>query len=293
MQMTNYILVPLALLAAPLIGGLLMGIDRKLTARIQGRVGPPVLQPFFDVLKLLSKKPLALNRVQVTYAYLHLAFMMVVVVLLATGQDMLMILFAHAFSTISLVLGGMCVRSPYSRIGSQRKIMQMLAYEPILVLLVVGVYLINGNSFLASNVVAAGSGYPLLAQLPLVFLAFLMVVAIKTDKSPFDVSTSHHAHQELVKGVTLEYSGPYLAVIELTHMYEIAVLFTIVVMFWATNIGIGLALAAGAFAFIIVLDNAFARLHSIWMLRYMWTVPTILALSNIVWLYFRQTPAVQ
>jgi len=292
-MMNPYIAVPLALLVAPLIGGLLMGIDRKLTARIQGRMGPPVLQPFFDVLKLLCKTPLALNRVQIIYAYLHLAFMMVVVVLLAMGQDMLMILFAHAFSTIALVLGGMCVRSPYSRIGSQRKIMQMLAYEPILVLLVVGVYLINGNSFMAKDIVTAGGAHPLLSQLPLVFLAFLMVVAIKTDKSPFDIATSHHAHQELVKGVTLEYSGPYLALIELTHMYEMAVLFTVVAMFWATSIGVGLTLAAAAFVFIIVLDNAFARLHSIWMLRYMWTVPTILALSNIVWLYFRQTPAIQ
>ena len=284
--MSPYITVPLALIAAPLIGGLLMGIDRKLTARIQGRVGPPVLQPFFDVLKLLSKSPMALNRVQVFYAYLHLAFMLVVVTLLAMGQDMLMILFAHAFSTIALVLGGMCVRSPYSRIGSARKIMQILAYEPILVLLVVGVYLIQPHSFLAGSVLAADQ--PLLLELPLIFLAFLMVVAIKLEKSPFDVASSHHAHQELVKGVTLEYSGPYLAVIEFTHMIEKCVLFFVITMFWATNLAAGLCLAAGAFGFMIVLDNAFARLHSMWMVRTMWTVPMMLAVANVVWLYFKQ-----
>jgi len=284
--MTPYITVPLALIAAPLIGGLLMGIDRKLTARVQGRVGPPVLQPFFDVLKLLSKSPLALNRVQVFYAYLHLAFMLVVVTLLAMGQDMLMILFAHAFSTIALVLGGLCVRSPYSRIGSGRKIMQILAYEPILVLLVVGIYLIQPHSFMAGSVLEAEQ--PLVMQLPLVFLAFLMVVAIKLDKSPFDVASSHHAHQELIKGVTLEYSGPYLAVIECTHMIEKAVLFFVIAMFWATNIAAGLCLAAGAFLLLIVLDNAFARLHTRWMVRMMWSLPMVAAVANVVWLYFKK-----
>ena len=48
--------IALLLLAAPLIGGLLTGLDRKLTARLQGRMGPPVLQPFFDLLKLCSKE---------------------------------------------------------------------------------------------------------------------------------------------------------------------------------------------------------------------------------------------
>jgi len=284
--MSPYITVPIALLAAPLIGGLLMGIDRKLTARIQGRIGPPVLQPFFDVLKLLSKSPIALNRVQIVYAYLHLAFMLVVVTMLSLGQDMLMILFAHAFSTIALVLGGLCVRSPYSRIGSQRKIMQILAYEPILVLLVVGIYLIEPRSFMAASVLEAAR--PLVTQLPLVFLAFLMVVAIKLDKSPFDVASSHHGHQELIKGVTLEYSGPYLAVIELTHMIEIAVLFGVIAMFWATNLAAGLGLAAGAFVLMIILDNAFARLHTRWMVRTMWSIPMMLAVANVIWLYYKR-----
>jgi len=285
--MSPYITVPLALIAAPLIGGLLMGIDRKLTARIQGRVGPPVLQPFYDVLKLLAKAPIALNRVQIFYAYLHLAFMLVVVTLLALGQDMLMILFAHAFSSVALVLGGMCVRSPYSRIGSHRKILQILAYEPILVLLVVGIYLVAPHSFMASSVLETGR--PLVTQLPLIFLAFLMAVAIKLDKSPFDVSSSHHGHQELIKGVTLEYSGPYLAVIEITHMVEVALLFGVIAMFWATNIAAGLSLAAGAFVFMIVLDNAFARLHPMWMVRYMWSIPMMLAVANVIWLYYRKS----
>ena len=158
--------------------------------------------------------------------------------------------------------------------------MQMFAYEPVLILLIVGVYLITG-SFQASSV----AQQPLLVKLPLVFLTFLMAAAIKLEKSPFDIATSHHAHQELVKGITIEYAGPYLALIEITHFYEIFIVFAVVASFWATSPAIGVAIAAAGFLALIVVDNVFARLTPMWMLRYMWTVPLTLALSNIIWLY--------
>lgn len=278
-----------AVAAAPLAGALIAGVDRKLTARMQGRIGPPILQPFYDVIKLFGKSPIALNKMQILYAYFHLAFMIVVVALLAMGQDMLLILFVHAFSTVALILGGMSVRSPYSRIGSQRKIVQMLAYEPVLILMVVAMYFTD-RSFLARDLVnsAAATG-PLLARLPLTFIALLMAVAIKLEKSPFDLSSSHHAHQEIVKGITLEYSGPYLAVIEIAHFYETAFLFAIVAAFWLTSIPIGLAIAAGVFLVMIIVDNVFARLTVSWMLKYMWTVGVGLALANILWLHVGRT----
>lgn len=281
-DLTRILTVVAALVIAPIGGALLTGVDRKITARVHGRIGPPIIQPFYDVLKLFSKNAVVLNRFQVLYVYLHLAFMLLVVVLLATGQDILMALFAHAFSTISLALGGMSVRSPYSRIGSQRKIMQMLAYEPILVLMVVGMYMTSG-SFLASDIVAVHK--PLLLSLPLIFAAFLAAVLIKLEKSPFDVASSHHAHQELVKGVTLEFAGPYLGIIEITHFIEIFVLFAVIAAFWATNIWAGIGIAAACFIGQIFVDNAFARLTSGWMVKFMWTGPLLMALGNIIWLY--------
>ena len=280
---------PPALLAwltvlAPVWGALLSGIDRKLTARAQGRVGPPILQPIYDTIKLFRKTPIVVNRIQIVYAYLHLGFMILAFLLLALGQDSLMFLFVFAFSTLSLVLGGMCVRSPYSRIGSQREILLMVAYEPILILLMIGIYLANGSFLLGSPFVAAR---PLLTTLPLLFIAFLVVMAIKLQKSPFDIATSHHAHQELVKGLTLEYAGPYLALIEVAHFYEIAILFYFVMLFWASNLAIGFGLGCASFFLMILVDNAFARLTTMWVFRFMWTGALLLALTNILWLYFR------
>jgi len=241
-----------------------------------------VIQPFYDIIKLFSKQPIALHKLQILYAFLHLVFMMLVVVLLAMGQDLLMILFAHAFSTICLVLGGMSVRSPYSRIGSMRKIMQMLAYEPILILIIVAIYL-QTDSFLASSVMDMTK--PMLWSMPLLFLAFLCAVAIKLNKSPFDVSTSHHAHQELIKGITVEYAGPYLGIIEIAHFYETAILFFIIMVFWQTNLYIGFGLETLAFVAILILDNTFSRLTTTWMLKYMWSIPLFLSIANIIWLW--------
>ena len=272
----------LALLLGPLAGGLIMGLDRKISARMQGRMGPPLLQPFYDIFKLLGKEPFVLHRPQILYTMLHLVFMMVTVVLLVTGQDLLMILLIHAFSSISLVLGGMSVRSPYSWIGSQRKIMQILAYEPILILLILGIYLRDG-SFLGANVLT--NKEPLIVSMPLLFLAFVCALAIEFGKSPFDVSSSHHAHQEIIRGVYQEYAGPFFCLTEIAHYYELAIGFGLVMAFWHTSLLCGFLLETAVFFFLLVLDNAFSRLSTKWMVGYMWTVPLSLALANLIWLW--------
>ena len=277
-----YVYAALVMILAPLAGALLMGIDRVVTARMQGRMGPPLLQPFYDTFKLFGKEPIALHRPQIMYAMLHLVFMMLALLLLAQGNDLLMVLFVQAFSVICLVLGGMSVRSPYSWIGSQRKILQMLALEPILLVMILAINL-RDNSFLGSEVLK--NPQPLLLSMPLLFIAFLFVIGIELEKSPFDLASSHHAHQEIVKGITLEYSGPFLGLIEIAHFYEVAFFFWLMWAFWHTNFWIGGALALGGFLFLMVMDNAFPRLTTTWMLRFMWTVPLTLALANLIWLW--------
>ncbi len=278
----KYVLTLAALLLAPIAGGLVMGLDRVLTARMQGRIGPPLLQPFYDLFKLFGKEPIVLHRPQILYAVLHLAFMLLTLIMLTLGQDLLMVLLIHAFSSICLILGAMSVRSPYSWIGSQRKILQILAYEPLLLVLILAIYLRDG-SFLGSEVMKGS--VPLLVSMPLLFLGFVCVLAIEMNKSPFDVSTSHHAHQEIVKGVTLEYSGPFLGILEVAHFYEVAIFFGLVMCFWHTNLWIGFGLESVVFVFILVVDNAFSRLTPGWMLRYMWLIPLTLGLANLIWLW--------
>ena len=275
--------IALLLLAAPLIGGLLTGLDRKLTARLQGRMGPPVLQPFFDLLKLCSKEATCQSRLQVLYAYMYLGMIVMTLTLLVTGQDLLMAVFIHAFGSIALVLGAQSVASPYSRIGAQRRIMQILAYEPVFVLLVIGLHRITG-SFMASSVPMLRA--PMLFHLPLVCAAFFFCLLIKMEKSPFDIATSHHAHQELVKGITVEYSGPLLAVLEIAHYYEVFMLFAVIAFFWSTSVVPGLLLAAVYFFAQCVADTSTARLVPLRVVSFMWSFPVLLAITNVLWLYF-------
>ena len=182
--MTNNVIISLiAVIAAPIIGGLLDGFDRRITARLQNRFGPPILQPFYDFFKLLGKEKMVVNQTQMVYVLAHLFFAIASLLLLVLKQDLLVLLFVLAFSSISLIMGAMSVNSPYSKIGAQRELIQMLAYEPVLILMVVGVYLTT-KSFMISSIFEYE--YPLLYKLPLVFFALLYVLTIKLRKSPLD-----------------------------------------------------------------------------------------------------------
>lgn len=276
--MRELVIILLVLFAAPVLGGLLSGIDRIITARMQGRVGPPVLQPFYDVFKLLGKERFLVNQRQVLWAIGYLALIITSLAMLCLGSDLLVIVFVMAFAAICFVLGGLSTKSPYSHIGSQRELLQMLSYEPVLILLAIGVFMQN-QSFLVKDIFTRSE--PLLFSLPLVFIAVLLILTIKMRKSPFDLSTCHHAHQELVQGITTEYSGPYLALIELTHWYELVLVLGLVVLFWAQPVWAGLLLALAAFFVELVIDNICARMTWSWMVKLTWSVGIILCLVNL------------
>ena len=272
-----------AIVAVPLVGGLLYGIDRKLSARLQGRIGPPIIQPFWDVVKLLSKDLIVTTRAQSVFIWGYLLFTVSAVILFALGQDLLLIGFVLSFGGVCFIVGGFSTKSPYAVIGSQRELLQMLAYEPVLILTAVAIFMVNGG-FTVSTVVA--SGRPMLPSLPLVFAALVVALLVKMRKSPFDLAaSSHHAHQELVRGILTEYSGPHLALIEITHWYEVVLILALIGLFWATSLWLGLLLAVAAFLFAIVVDSISARLTWSWMLRSAWTVGVGLAATNIAVLY--------
>ncbi|RCX12353.1 formate hydrogenlyase subunit 4 [Anaerobacterium chartisolvens] len=274
----------IAIIAAPVIGGLLTGIDRKVSARMQNRYGPPLLQPFYDFFKLLGKESITVNQTQMVYVLGHLFFAVASIVMLVLKSDLLMLIFILAFSGISLIIGAMSVRSPYSKIGAQREILQMMAYEPVLLLMVVGIYLTT-KSFMIQSIFDHGT--PLIYSLPLVFMAFLYVLTIKLRKSPFDFSTSHHGHQELIKGLTTEFSGIQLAIIELTHWYDLVLLLGMIALFFANPIWVGILIALGSFFLEMVIDNISARMTWKWMLKATWLIGIGAAATNIIWLYLK------
>jgi ech hydrogenase subunit B len=280
--MNDILTIILVLIGAPILGCLASGIDRKLTARLQGRVGPPLLQPYYDVKKLLSKDNMVVNPSQNFYVIVYLVFIVLSLLMLVFKQDFLMIIFVYTVASVALIVGGMSTGSPYARVGSSREIMAILSYEPVLILYALAIYLLTGT-FKLSALLDKSS--PLLMYTPLIFIAMIVVLNIKLKKSPFDYSTSHHGHQELVKGMTTEYGGPGFATIEIAHFYEYVFLTGLIFLFWASTPVIGVLIGIIAYLLVIVIDNITARVYWQWMLKLSWTVLLVISIVNIAFLY--------
>ena len=289
MSLGNEIIIGiLVIILAPLLGGLIAGVDRKITARFQSRRGPTVFQPYWDVIKLLGKERFVVNSLQNIYVLASLAFAVAALLMLVFKQDLLMLVFVLAFSTVSLIVGAMCVRSPYSKIGAQREIIQILAYEPVIILMAIGMYLISG-SFSISEILDYQQNFmtPLFYHLPLLFISFIFILTIKLRKSPFDFSMSHHGHQELIKGLTTEFSGIQLALIEITHWIETVLYLGLIMLFFGNSWFLGLIIAVVCYFIEIVIDNVSARTTWPWMLKVSYSIGFGLAITNIIWIYLR------
>ena len=157
-----------------------------------------------------------------------------------------------------------------------------MSYEPMVLLTAVGFYLAK-DSFNVKDIVIGN--VPPIVYLPGVFLGFVFILTIKLRKSPFDLSASHHAHQELVKGITTEFSGKTLAIVEIAHWYEDVLLYGFVYIFFRFNnpMSILLALAMCVVVYIveILIDNTFSRVKWQALLSSSWIVSGTIGFVNI------------
>ncbi|OPY12844.1 MAG: Hydrogenase-4 component C [Syntrophus sp. PtaB.Bin001] len=267
------------LVLVPIVGGFLAGVDRKLSARLQGRYGPPLRQPFFDVMKLFQKERIVVNKFQNFSIVLFFLFTLFSGALFFAGADLLLTVFSLALAGTFFVLGGFAVGSPYSHVGAERELIQMVAYEPMVILVAVGMYQVTG-SFKVAEIVQYQK--PLILYLPGVFAGFLYILTIKFRKSPFDLSLSHHTHQEIVRGITTEFSGPTLALIEITHWYENVLLLGMVYLFFGFNPWLALGASVATYLFEILIDMNYSRFK--WQLVFAssWIFTAVSGVSNII-----------
>ncbi len=267
----------------PVIGGLLAGFDRKITARLQGRRGPSILQPFYDLFKLFRKQAVIVNSMQGFLICGFFVFIVFTGALFFWGGDLLLVFFSLTLAGIFFMMSACSANSPFSAMGAQRELMQTMAYEPMVLLSAIGFYVCNG-SFAISDI--ARAHFPAILYLPGVFIGFVYILTIKFRKSPFDISTSHHAHQEMVKGITTELSGPVLALVELAHWYENVFLLGVLALFfvsssWWTWI-VAVVMCIVCYFFEILIDNTFARVKWQEMLKTAWIVTLVAGAVNIM-----------
>lgn len=279
----------LYLLLAPILGGLLSGCDRIISARMQRRKGPPLLQPFYDFLKLWGKQPIAVNKAEGFYIFGFLLFVLLTGTIFFAQGDILLVVFTLTMASVCLIIAAYAVDSPYSQIGAERELVQTMAYEPMLLMVALGFYLASGSFSVGDILTGAHMN---ILRMPGIFLGLCFILLIKFRKSPFDISMSHEAHQELIGGLKTEISGRTLAVVEITHWYENVFLFGLVLLFFASDTWwtwlLGLAICEIVFFAEILIDNCCARIKWERMLASTWLVGLMAGFLNIAFLmYFK------
>ena len=261
------------LVLGAVLGCLISGVDRIITARMQSRVGPPLLQPYYDVRKLFSKEDRSLNSFQAYYLVVALVMVVLAGAFFFAGGNLLLIIFLVTLSTLFFVVAAYSTRSPYAEVGAGREIIQVLAYEPMIILMAIFFFLAS-KSFDVAVVMELET--PLIVHIPLIFAGLLFILTIKLRKSPFDLSYSHHGHQEIVKGVTTEMSGRSLAIVEIMHWYETVLFMGYVGLFfvWGGPLSLILAVVIALLVYFleIVIDNTYARVKWQALLQWSWLV---------------------
>jgi len=274
--MNNVLLPVLLIILAPFIGGLVYGFERIVKARMQRRVGPPLLQPFYDFLKLADKRRMMVHSAHAFLGIMHFVSLWFALAVLLLGGDLILVVFLHLLSSSLMILAGYSTRSIFSHLGANRTAMTLLAYEPVLILIAVSMYLVTG-SFDASSVYKMSE--PLLYKMPLAFVALLLILPIKLKKSPFDIA---EAHQEITGGAEIEFSGIFYEAVYTSKWLDYVFCYTLVFLFAGSNILLGVALVVFTFFYLNALDNSSARVNYRQMLRFSLTVAFSLAFINLL-----------
>ena len=226
--------VGLVLLVAPFFQGVL----RKVTARIQSRQGPPLPQPYFDLLKLLGKEDIESGESPVMQrfaVYLSLATVLTLACLVPMGfaapmnsaGDVILLIYLLTLCGICTLLAGLAAGSTYSLVGISREMMSMITLEPLFAIAII-VGALHTHS-LRLDTVLNGSVYAT-AGVPFSGLIMLVVILMSfqafVQRVPFDIS---EAETELMEGPLMEYSGPKLALFKYAHMAKLVIYSTLFV----------------------------------------------------------------
>jgi ech hydrogenase subunit B len=267
------------IILAPVIGGFIYGAERVIRARMQHRQGPPILQPFYDTYKLMDKQLFLVNPYHATLGILHFITLWAVVAFIIMGENLLYVVFLHLLSSIFVVLAGFSVKSIYSHIGANRELLTIVAYEPILILMAVGFY-ISVGSF---DISVIRDNESQLFWLIMIFMAFLLIIPIKLKKSPFDAS---EAHQEIVGGVEIEYSGVFFEFLYMAKWLEYVFIYLLLILFAGNSWLLASILFIAVFLTINLIDNSTARVRIEHLLKIVIGIGITLCLVNLIGLSY-------
>lgn len=299
---------------ALLVGFFFKGLDRRIHARLQRRVGPPLVQPWLDIAKLLTKETLIPNT-SVKWAFLLApvfgftgmavcaAFIPIPGVYngLSNMGDLLVIFYLLPIPAIALMLGGSASSSPFGAMGFSREMLMMLAYETPLLMILLSIAMLVGKSvaggdwgaeFSLLQIVSWQQENGSLGLNPIMapaLCAYLIFLPGTMGVPPFDIA---EAETELLEGPLLEYGGPLLALFQITSTLKTFVVLGLgIALFFPGTISpwwpINLVwfLAKCFFLMLIsltIVKAATGRYRIDQAFRFYVTVPTALAFASLI-----------
>ncbi len=278
------------------IGLLLTWVDRKVTARVQMRVGPPWYQPFADFFKLLLKETTvpegAAKTVFLLAPMLGVIAMPIVAVMLfymnfnpyaSFVGDLIVLIYLLALPPLGIIIGGSASRNPLSAVGASREMTQYFAYElPFLAAILVPV-LKTGSIRIGDIVLYQQMHGSILYSLSGVIAAIVVLICTqaKLGYVPFDIP---EAEQEIMAGPLLEYSGASLAMYKLSKAMMLFLLpLFLITLFWG---GFADFWAIPKFLLIVVLivliKNTNPRLRIDQALKFFWLGLGIISIISLI-----------
>jgi len=275
------------------LAGMLAGwVDRKVTARIQWRVGPPWYQNFFDFVKLLGKETIIPQEGSWTFLlapFLGLLAITLVSTLLgisllrpSTGflGDLIVVVYLLTIPALAVILGASASANPLASVGASREMKLVLGYELPFILSIVIVIIKTGGQIRIGEILNYQANNGSLWAFPSGFLAFVVAIICMQAKLgyvPFDMA---EAEQELICGTCVEYSGFPLALFRLTKQMMLIVLPVFLIsLFWACSFNVGWLILKYVvlLVVIILIKNTNPRLRIDQAVRFFWGPVTILA----------------
>ncbi len=225
-----YFFVFPGLLFAAVTGAFLSWFDRKITARVQFRKGPPLLQPFYDFFKLLLVKETILPKYgsplmfllapvfSVFGAVMAGVFILLPLFNITTGfkGDLLVIFYLLTIPSFSYIMGSLASGNPLAAVGGSREMKLILSYEFTFLLVIAGIIMKCGQQFdLYTIIQTQQAGSPFIGSISgvLLFIVGIFCIQAKLALVPFDMP---EAEAEITEGIFIEYSGAAYGLIKLT-----------------------------------------------------------------------------
>lgn len=310
-----YVLIFPGFLFCFVFGMFLSGIDRKLVARMQRRIGPSIFQPFYDFFKLLGKDNIVPRKASRKAFLIAPIIGLISVVIISmfipifgftfqkNTADIIVILYLITIPALSLVVGGSSSGSPFASIGISREMVTMLSYELPLVMIFLAVgrkagMAMNGNVTFSLGEIGkyqsqSGIMVSKWALIPAA-IAFLLIIPAEVGTVPFDVA---EAETEICEGPLVEYSGLYLGIYKLTQAVKMVIMGSLfIALFFGgagfSNIYLNIILLIISVIITIVISVSFVRsvigrFKVEQTLKFFWTIPTLLAAISLILVYLK------